>query len=179
MEIQNFFTKEECQYIINKHIKSFAEAKKQFNPKYMNKTSKSIVIKDDELISFVRNNIHKIKDTLNNENIDIYDTIRIVHYTSGQRLGAHRDLHYNKNFVQVTHTLFVYLNEQFEEGCTRIYDMKTTDPINIYIKNKPHYDVKPETGKALIYSIDTVHEGLEVKNGEKWAIIFKLTVNKK
>merc|ERR1712170_143393 len=56
-------------------------------------------------------------------------------------------------------TFIVFLNEGFEGGATTFYNAGIKDPVPCI----------PETGKALIFQHDILHEGSELLKGQKYA----------
>merc|ERR1712170_135607 len=56
-------------------------------------------------------------------------------------------------------TFIVYLNEGFEGGATTFYNVGIKDPVPCV----------PETGKALIFQHDILHEGSKLLKGQKYA----------
>ncbi len=86
--------------------------------------------------------------------------------------GIHTDtgLYYNdKDKIYTTHTLLIYLNDDFEGGTTVFYDsnFKITDTII------------PKKGSCLIFDISLFHKGSVVSKGSKYWIGCELIGPKK
>lgn len=161
--IDNFFSEEECQDMINFGEESGFELSKI-------RTSKGDIIRED-----IRNNgrviikdegvisddlFERVKDELP-EVIDgwklkgLNEQVKIYKYTKGQQFKMHRDAPYVRNGNERSWlTLMVYLNEGFEGGDTFFMDGQ----------------IKPKTGDCLIFWQDQLHAGMEVTEGVKYAI---------
>ena len=75
-------------------------------------------------------------------------------YRAGQAFRPHYDGSYRASATLESElTLLVYLNEGFEGGATRFLDVES--------------EVRPTTGSALLFIHRVLHEGEEVRAGEK------------
>lgn len=92
--------------------------------------------------------------------IGINPFMRISKYTPGKSFTLHRDTAYSRgqNYVAM-HTLLLYLNDDFTGGETIVYD-HTENGCN----------VKPETGKVLVFYHYTPHAGARIKAGTKYVL---------
>ena len=84
---------------------------------------------------------------------------RICKYNPGGHFKKHRDGGFvvNDNFRSVM-TLIVYLNDNFTDGETQIYD-----------NQKCHF-VRPEIGKCIIFNHDLEHKGIAVSKNTKYIL---------
>ena len=177
MSIQdNFLTESECENIIYKYSisRKFKALRYHHNVKYPDR-SFPYFVRDVDITNLIR-------DRLDSKGLfkgyKIYDHIRLVHYHPGQNTPVHKDLKYLNNSMRAEYTIFVYLNQDFSGGKTRIYGVSTSDNKNFIHGmgdcNDKHIDISPSVGKMVIYDINTVHEGLRVDCGEKLILICKL-----
>lgn len=172
-EILNFISKDECDYIINiikqNHHKSKVVGESAESVYDSSRTSStSNLNRQDSVI----NNIHKKISNYLNIPIEKGEDLQGQLYKPGQFFRPHQDgfgsSSYKRHCLSSgnrTHTLMIYLNDNFEGGET-----------NFPNQNK---FVKPETGKAVIWeNIDAesnilneaLHEGTDVTSGEKYII---------
>ena len=105
--------------------------------------------------------------------IENQETIQIASYEPGGKFNAHCDAciyddkeycdKINRNAGQRKLTLLIYLNDTFEGGATEFTTLK--------------HKIKPEKGKAILFAStdenqviykESMHQGNEVLNGEKW-----------
>ncbi len=124
----------------------------------------------------------------------IYDKVRLVHYSSGQKIGIHRDTKFKqhdsltKHIRRTKYVCLVYLNDTYAGGRTIAYPEYTerykTDNNVIAIsedekiemsKSNNKVYITPKKGMGAFYSADILHEG-EAVEGEKWLLIFKFVV---
>lgn len=87
--------------------------------------------------------------------------LRVSKYIPGCDFGPHYDSCYarDENYVGM-HTILIYLNENIQGGCTRVFDSTCIKSV----------DVKPEVGKALVFFHHTLHAGMRVNEGVKYVI---------
>lgn len=109
---------------------------------------------------------------------------RYVHYTPGGYFLPHYDGAKMLPSKEMTvFTVQAYLNENFSGGSTRFYIdyvPNRTAPHQIEDgrgqrfepKNKPTHQIKPETGKVLVFNHteNTLHDGEPVTEGEKYIL---------
>jgi prolyl 4-hydroxylase len=89
------------------------------------------------------------------------ERFRFCRYTPGQRFAPHRDGSFERNPNEVSWlTFMVYLNDQFEGGCTRFDLANLPEPLM----------VKPLRGQALIFVHNCLHEGQSVETGCKYVL---------
>ncbi len=85
------------------------------------------------------------------------ERLRYYRYERGQRFAPHHDGSFVRNIKERSLlTLIVYLNDDFEGGCTSFLDLRV--------------DVKPKRGMALLFQHDLLHEGAEVTSGVKYVV---------
>lgn len=101
-------------------------------------------------------------------NLDSFECIQLAAYKPGQRYAAHYDAHKclrqgNSTEINRSHTILVYLNDDFEGGQTHFPNMNKT--------------IEPQTGKAVMFSNygkdgcehpASLHQGLPVREGTKY-----------
>jgi predicted 2-oxoglutarate/Fe(II)-dependent dioxygenase YbiX len=87
--------------------------------------------------------------------IGLNERSRFYKYYPGQQFKPHRDGSYERDYMEFSlFTFMIYLNGNLKGGTTRFENC----------------EVKPETGKALIFKHDLVHEGVKVKSGVKYVL---------
>merc|ERR1711997_560559 len=142
-----------------------------------------------DLNSFRLNKKGCVKEKLKWRVMGLNEYVKFYRYDEGNYFKIHRDGAYSRNDVsyrdpknpekpinlkerqgeQSFITFIVYLNEGFEGGETTfhagsVYSSETgklvaPDPVNCV----------PETGKALIFQHDILHEGAKLVSGQKYA----------
>ena len=147
--IENFFTKEECNY-----IKNFIELDK------MAYTNRYTVIEPHPNI------VEKYKQKINTLPIDIFtisNQLSLGYYSDG---GQGIEIHLDRRYPGILYKLLIYLNDDFEGGQTIFYKDN-----NILFKSTP------VTGKAILFDVELYHEAKGVINGEKYVVGFRLLNN--
>merc|ERR1712110_1268208 len=112
--------------------------------------------------------------------VGLNEFFRFYRYDPGNYFAPHRDGEYRRTYTSYRNpenpeppnkaldersgersfiTFIVYLNEDFEGGATTFYKAGITNPMPCV----------PETGKALIFQHDILHEGSKLKKGQKYA----------
>ena len=87
--------------------------------------------------------------------IGLNERFRFYKYFPGQQFRPHQDGSYIRSIMEwSSYTFMIYLNEEMEGGATK------------FIK----CNVKPETGKALIFKHELLHEGRPVLDGIKYVL---------
>jgi len=99
--------------------------------------------------------------------VGLHEKLRVFCYKKGDFFCPHLDggNKYNaKNkFATSVFTLLIYLNDDFEGGSTRLWDMPEW--------NGAPRDIQPKVGRALIFrQRDVVHEGCQVTKAEKFVL---------
>jgi len=96
--------------------------------------------------------------------VGLNERLRFYRYNPGQRFALHHDGSYQRpNGEKSLLTFMIYLNEGFEGGQTRFY---LPYP---YIDVRELY-VSPETGMALCFVHELLHEGTPVIQGCKYVL---------
>lgn len=91
------------------------------------------------------------------ELLSLNERWRVYRYEPGQRFALHRDGSFLRSpSEQSLFTFMVYLNEGFEGG-------ETTFPYEDRV-------IVPATGRALLFQHQLLHEGTEVRRGEKFVL---------
>lgn len=155
--IENFLTYEECQkHIIeiqNKEDKiCFTDSGKFENDKYV----------DTELTDKFYNRFTELFEG-NTTIIDHNDLIMSAKYLPNNSFNLHTDtgLYFNPiDREKSSHTLLIYLNDNFEGGETTFYSDEF----------KRLFSIKPKKGMALLFDINLWHTGEILKTGEKYWI---------
>jgi len=112
--------------------------------------------------------------------VGLNEFFRFYRYDPGNYFQPHRDGVYKRHYTSYRDplnpeppnskmneragersfiTFIVYLNEDFEGGATTFYNKGVTDPVPCV----------PETGKALVFQHDILHEGSKLLKGQKYA----------
>jgi len=85
------------------------------------------------------------------------ERLRCYRYAPGQRFAPHYDGAYFRSATERSLlTFLVYLNEGFTGGETSFLDF--------------HENIRPKTGRALLFQHAILHEGCEVRAGVKYAV---------
>ena len=91
-----------------------------------------------------------------NSNIIFTNNIRIIKYQKEGHFIKHRDFIQNKE-KNKSYTLILYLNDDYKEGNTILYDEEIKRVFTIPIKKN----------RILLFKPDILHKGSKVKEGEK------------
>lgn len=87
--------------------------------------------------------------------IGLNERIRYYKYGAGQRFAMHSDGYFRReNGEQSFLTFMLYLNQDFSGGET-IFDVT---------------EIRPQTGMALVFTHELVHEGAVVRRGFKYVL---------
>jgi prolyl 4-hydroxylase len=172
-EIQNFLTSKECVGLIdlinqNNVPSSVVSDGDEFSVYKKSRTSSTSNL--DHSNSLVETVLKKISNHLG---IDLSksENLQGQLYEEGQYFKPHHDFFsgaaYDKHCLENgnrTHTLMVYLNDDFDGGGTNFHKLNTI--------------VQPQSGKAVTWENmidgqtqdDTIHEGMPVNRGKKYII---------
>lgn len=169
--IDNAFTHEQCsEFIKLSENKGYEIAKlntsngeESYNP-YIRNNYRCII--DDLDISNKIWNI--IKDYIpelweNKKVIGINERLRFLKYNEGQQFIKHKDGYYvrpdntEKSFI----TFQLYLNDNFDGGCTTFIGNNDEQVIQ---------EIKPKTGRVLLFEHGIYHKGDIIKKGTKYCI---------
>ena len=157
--IENFLTPEECKRFIKQINEDAYDPKNNFtNAGIFFNQKHSRQKQADNFFDLIPKNI---VDKLNINRANKW--IMTGKYFPGQKFGLHTDtgLYFSlKNKEKSKYTMLIYLNDNFNEGETIFYNDKFEETERI----------TPVTGMALIFDIDLWHQGMEIKNGEKYWI---------
>jgi hypothetical protein len=107
--------------------------------------------------------------------------LTITEYESGGRIMLHRDF---PNGSGATHTLLIYVNDEFDDGETVFYPgLIPVVPRSQYVYNGTYLqmpeasdkiEIKPVGGSAIVFDTDIPHMSNACKNGKKYLIGCKL-----
>ena len=87
--------------------------------------------------------------------LGLNERLRFYRYDVGQYFAPHYDGCFRRdNGEESLLTFMIYLNDDFEGGETKFVDVS----------------IKPETGMALVFDHDLLHEGCAVTKGRKYAL---------
>lgn len=166
LEIPHLLSDDECDALISKCEKMNMEdsevvLKGGENGLDNNRKSKTIWLEDNQ--DGVCMKMAQTANQLTNLPIKDQEKLQVVCYQPGGKFNAHYDAEYEDSVSSRVATLLVYLNDDYEGG--------ETEFVNIGVK------IKPEKGKGILFwNLDqknekiygSMHQGNEVKNGEKW-----------
>ena len=172
--IDNFITKSECKHLIklieeNNHKSTVASDATMDGYEQHNRNSTTSNLLHSDTV--VNNVLSKIAEELKLD-LSLAEGIQGQRYEVGQYFKPHQDWFSGKAIEKHckgrgnrSHTLMIYLNEDFEGG-------KTNFP-NIY------YTAQPQTGRAITWTNlkkdgtgdpDALHEGQTISKGVKYII---------
>ena len=86
--------------------------------------------------------------------VGLNERFRFYRYTKHQMFRMHRDFPYSRESRESKLSLIIYLNDNFEGGQTDFRE----------------FEVFPETGRAIAFHHDLLHEGKSVLSGTKYAV---------
>lgn len=160
--IDNIFTENECQQIIDKYEKSLLENKVNRFVDNSEANYYRIEINDDNIYKRL---IEKVKLPLEYNGYKIYGflkNMRLAKYETGGKFPIHQDAIFQDNFGRRSIlTLNMFLNNNFTGGeTTFLYDDKQF----IY------QIAKPLAGRAALFDREIYHKGNEVTNGYKYLL---------
>ncbi len=169
--LNNFITADDCIHLIelakdNMHrSRVISDGKEGLNP---DRTSYSYYLpkSGDNIIK----NIEKKVAELTKTNINKIEALQVVRYQEGQEFKAHYDWFTPDYTPQLNHnqrqyTIFVYLNDDFDEGETEF--------------SKINKKIKPKKGDAAFWENcsdhttcfnEALHQGKPPKNGIKYGL---------
>ncbi|MEO7330117.1 MAG: 2OG-Fe(II) oxygenase [Minicystis sp.] len=118
------------------------------------------VMFDDEALAsllFARVQPHVPAELSRRRAVGANERLRCYRYEAGQRFAPHYDGAYFRSPEERSLlTFIVYLNEAFTGGATSFLDF--------------HEEIRPKTGRALLFQHAILHEGCEVRTGVKYAV---------
>lgn len=99
--------------------------------------------------------------------LGLNECFRVAKYHPGHKFGGHTDAQYVRNDTEQTaYTVNIYLNENFQQGCTRFFDNDRLDECK--------FAVVPKTGSCCIFRQPPkekyFHEGQTVRGGVKYLL---------
>ena len=149
---------------LNKDIFQFITNKNFINQPYFLKNKNQDVLDLKKRNSYYihlddKNITHKLlkilKENINQDAI-FTNKIKIIKYEKDGHFIKHRDLIQNKE-KNKSYTLILYLNENYKQGNTILYDEE--------IKRK--FVIPVIKNRILLFKPDILHKGSRVKEGEK------------
>jgi prolyl 4-hydroxylase len=174
-EVDGFFDKEACQYLIN-HAEELGFEKATINTrdgKEVNNTIRNndkVEFHDDLLENTLEGEFFDMDEIVNGfpgeDFIGVNNLFRIYRYSEGQEFKVHMDGTYEKSSTERSKiTVLIYLNDEFGGGETEFV--------------MPHRVVTPETGKLLLFTHKQLHRGNMVSDGLKYVLRTDLMYRKK
>jgi len=170
--IENFLSKEECQFYIKKGINlGFEEAKVNLDG---NQTMFKSIRNNERLMFFDKELAQKLWERIetfipvksnNYFPVGLNEMFRIYKYSVGERFKMHRDGSYKRNeFEKSRYSFIIYLNNDFEGGETNFREL---------------FSVNPKEGSALIFRHPHKHEGKKILKGQKYVLRTDVMFKKK
>lgn len=172
--IENFFTEDECDEILQRHTSKLTKADtlSGYMPTYRNAKYGWINdIQSDTLVLKYQKKIEELTGISSNH----YEYPHVVEYDIGGQYKKHHDFfhpgtdYYHRCMAeggQRTHTCILYLNDDFTGGETKFYDL------NLKVKPKKgslcYWRNIDESGEI---NYDSLHAGLPVTSGKKYILI--------
>ena len=156
--IKGFLTPDECNTLINYNS--------EFYPSMFGIDTSVENRNINSFCKYINNNSHEISSILKkcSEKFPIhkenFEDLKVVKYKKGGFISGHTD---SGPSVPRTHTILMYLNENYEGGETEFPNLNKQFKLNtgdiIYF---PNYDSYGNPTKLAL------HQGNVVKSGEKW-----------
>ncbi|WP_372367189.1 2OG-Fe(II) oxygenase [Candidatus Uabimicrobium sp. HlEnr_7] len=98
------------------------------------------------------------------ESLGLNERFRFYRYDLGQRFAPHSDdIYTRENGEHSLFTFIIYLNEDCEGGETKFFFMPLLD-------QKEELIIKPQTGMALLFKHEIIHEGATIVSGRKYVL---------
>jgi prolyl 4-hydroxylase len=175
--LDNLFNQEQCNILISKFEADPTKCHVMddgYDIQYRDNTR--VIFDDDKLAQYLFNRISpylspmEISEKSMEVSVDKYsygtwtpnavnEKFRLCKYDVNGLFKPHRDGFFEKDFNNRTfQTLMLYLNEDFDGGCTRFLE-KINEPI-----------IKPKIGRAIIFDHYILHEGEKLASNKKYII---------
>ena len=173
---RNFFQQEECKEIIARAEKAgFQEAPVNMGKTFGEIMQKSIrnntrIVYDD--FEFSHQIFEKTKPLIETEEslqfqekgmwkaVSMNERFRFYKYTTGQKFVKHYDgTVFIHSRLKSIFTFLIYLNQNFTGGETKLYN----EDLNEFV-------IKPETGLAVAFLHQTLHESVPIETGTKYVL---------
>ncbi|KAK5578504.1 hypothetical protein RB653_008176 [Dictyostelium firmibasis] len=180
-KVSNVLTKEECLHFIEEsERKGYVSIEKEFPTRYRNNLR--YLGKSDKLSDILWERLEPIFRESDLEGVRPYgfdqkgvwipigidNCFTFSKYLPGSRFKPHYDAVFADNpDRRSVYTIQIYLNDGFKGGNTNFF---TSDNPLLVDKHVLEDSVVPETGSAIIFNHDTLHEGGEVEDGIKYII---------
>lgn len=172
MEVDNFFSSNESDVILNERLNDFEIAHSHYPTYYRNNDR---LVEDNTSLS---GRFYEKLQELNISSLDeikgVNNRIRFCRYQKNQSFSKHQDgVHYPNEKYESKYTFLLYLNNQddFQGGGTEFFLSKSD--------KKPNVVIKPEKGKLLIFDHRIWHQGAKVNSGNKYILRSDIYVNRK
>ncbi|KAN0028962.1 hypothetical protein ACTFIV_010830 [Dictyostelium citrinum] len=180
-KVTNVLTKEECLHFIEEsERKGYVSIEKEFPTRYRNNLR--YLGKSDKLSDILWERLEPIFRESDLEGVRPYgfdqkgvwipigidNCFTFSKYLPGSRFKAHYDAVFADNPDRRSiYTIQIYLNDGFKGGNTNFF---TSENPLLLDKHVLEDTVVPETGSAIIFNHDTLHDGGEVLDGIKYIL---------
>ncbi|MCJ8313232.1 MAG: 2OG-Fe(II) oxygenase [Saccharospirillaceae bacterium] len=163
-EIPSFLDQSQCIDLINySENKGYARADIQIDKTQRKvvdniRTNDRVLKIDDEMAEalWIKLQSYNLPLFRQRRAIGLSPYFRYYKYSTGQKFVLHRDGSQIVNGHKTLFTLMIYLNQEFEGGVTNF--------------SRVGLDIKPETGKALLFDHKLLHQGCEIISGYKYVL---------
>ena len=172
IEVDNFFSSNESDTILNKRRNDFEIAHSHYPTYYRN--NDRLVEDNTSLSEQFYEKLQELNISSLNEIKGVNNRIRLCRYQKNQSFSKHQDgVHYLNDHYESKYTFLLYLNNQddFKGGGTEFFISKND--------KKPHLMIKPKKGKLLIFDHRIWHQGAKVFSGNKYILRSDIYVNRK
>jgi len=163
-QIDNIFTEEECQTLLERAFE------KGWTPvdNGLAKYQRAVII-DDNLAEILFDKIeHLLPETYKNQRIvKLNNYFRFSRYIPGGRFKIHKDgINSDSDGNRAIFTLNIFLNDDFEGGGTIFYKNNNKNKN----KNNILMNIRPKTARAGLFYNQIDHEGEIVTKGFKYLL---------
>lgn len=160
--VDNFFSKEECLHWIQKsEALGYEEAQVTMGRKQIMRkdirNNERLIYDNEELAASLWERIEPFvpQETHLGRACGLNERIRFYKYHPGQEFKPHQDGSFIRSFYEwSSYTFMVYLNEDMEGGETKFTQQS----------------IQPQTGKALIFKHELLHQGCPILSGLKYVL---------
>lgn len=151
--IENFISNEEVNALIQKIEFKF----KKSNTSYPKRSEITDTVLSQKLFYRIEKNL------LNEPILGINNRVRYCKYSPNQEITVHQDgIHYISDRLEFKYTFLLYLNDDFLDEETLIFNAKTT--------KVPLKSIQPKKGTLIIFDHRIWHSGEKVLKGNKYII---------
>jgi prolyl 4-hydroxylase len=118
----------------------------------------------------------RVRTQLNNHHegarvVGVNERFRVYQYEVGQYFAPHVDVWMSLPKGETRESFVIYLNDDFEGGCTRFFEQKPRGEHRSRKRNnRERFIVRPPIGGAVVFDHLLLHEGAAVTKGVKYAV---------